>query len=134
MDVRRYYAPGTVAKLGTRDADFGFTKEDDFMPRPRATCELIFEYVNDNGSPCELIFSEINSEVYVIYYQSIQSVPDVVVNMEPFESKHVNTVYPEAQIMAVYLPDAFNNPRGFYFIETPDGWKLAFVDDTLCGA
>lgn len=134
MDIRRYYAPGTVAKLASRDEDFGFSKEDDFITRSRATGDLIFEYVNDNSSPCELIFSEINSEIFIIYYASIERVPDVVVNNESFETMPVKVAWPEAEIMAVYLPNAYDNPRGFYFIHTPDGWKLAFVDDALCGA
>jgi hypothetical protein len=58
----------------------------------------------------------------------------VVVNKETFETRPVKIAWPEAEIMAVYLPNAYDNPRGFYFIHTPDGWKLAFVDDTLCGA
>ncbi|MDD4575751.1 MAG: hypothetical protein PHI36_04925 [Bacteroidales bacterium] len=132
MDVRRYYAPGTIARLGTRDEDFGFSQEDDFTTRPRATGDLIFEYINDhdNSTPCELIYSNIN----VIYYTAINSVPNVVVSNETFETKPVKIAYPEAQLMAVYLPNAYGNPRGFYFINTPNGWKLAFVDDSLCEA
>ena len=130
MDVRRYYAPGTITKLGTREEGFGFSKEDDFKTRPRSTGDLIFEYVNDDGDPCGLIYTNIN----VIYYVWITSVPDVVVNNETFETKPVKIYYPNAQIMAVYLPDAYNNPRGFYFFNTPVGWKFAFVDDSLCGA
>ncbi len=130
MDVRRYYAPGTIAKLGTRDEDFGFAAEDDFMFKPRPTGDLIFEYVNEPGSVCELIYSNIN----VIYYENIEGVPDVVVNNETFETRPVKITYPGAQIIAVYLPNAYENPRGFYFVNTPDGWKLAFVDDSFCGA
>ena len=134
MDVRRYYAPGTITKLGTRDEDFGFAPEDDFKTKPKATGNLIFEYVNDAGSICDLVFSEIDSEIYVVYYESIKSVPDVVVNNETFETRPVKIAYPNAQINAVYLPDAYNNPRGLYFINTPDGWKFTFVDDSFCGA
>lgn len=134
MDVRRYYAPGTITRLGTRDQDFGFAPEDDFITSPKPTGDLIFEYVNDNGNPCDLIFSEINSEVYLIYYESINSVPDVVVNNESFETQPVKIAYPNAEKRGVYLPNSYGNPRGFYFINTPDGWKLAFVDDSFCGA
>jgi hypothetical protein len=132
MDVRRYYASGTVAILATRAEDFGFAPEDDFMSKPSATGDLIFEYVNDfdNSTPCDLIYSNIN----VIYYVRIKSVPDVVVNTETFETRPVKIAYPEAEIMAVYLSNSYGNPRGFYFINTPDGWKLAFVDDSLCEA
>ncbi len=129
MDVRRYYAPGTITKLGTRNEDFGFSEDDDFMYKPKATGNLTFEYVNDNGNPCELIYTNIN----VIYYLNIENVPDVVVNNETFETKPVKIYYPNAKVMAIYLPDVHNNPRGFYFIQTPVGWKLAFVDDSLCG-
>ena len=90
---------------------------------------LIFEYVNDDGDPCGLIYTNIN----VIYYVWITSVPDVVVNNETFETKPVKIYYPNPEIMAVYLPDAYNNPRGFYFFNTSNGWKLGFVDDSLCG-
>ena len=134
MDVRRYYARGTITQLATREEDFGFAAEDDFSTRPSVTGELIFEYINDDSDPCALIFSESDSDIYVIYYKSIESVPDVVVNNETLEIQPVKTAYPEAHIMAVYLPDADNNPRGFYFFETPDGWKLAFIDDSFCGA
>ncbi len=130
MDVRRYYAPGTITKLGTRDEDFGLTEYDDFIFNPRPTDDLIFEYLNDDGGPCDLIYSNIN----VIYHEMIESVPDVVVNNETFETIPVDIIYPKAEIMAVYLPNAYNNPVGYYFIYTPNGWKLAFVDDTLCGA
>ncbi|MDD4747915.1 MAG: hypothetical protein RBR35_11470 [Salinivirgaceae bacterium] len=130
MDVRRYYAPGTTTKLGTRNDDFGFAPEDDFTTRPRAIGDLIFEYVNDDSTPCELIYSNIN----VIYYISITSIPDEVVNSETFETRPVKIAYTQAEIMAVYIPNAYGNPRGYYFIHTPNGWKFAFVDDTLCGA
>ena len=138
MDVRRYHAPGTVTKLATRAENFGFTEYDDFMFKPSPTGNLIYEYVNDDdneeSSPCELYYNELNDETYIIYYRKIKNVPDVVVNSETFEVRPVKSAYPEAEICAVYLPDAYNNPRGFYFFNTPDGWKLVFVDDSLCSA
>lgn len=135
MDVRRYYNPGTITRLGTRDEDFGFAAEDDFVSKPKPTGELIFEYVNDHddSTPCELIYSENDDEVYLVYYRRIKSIPDVVVNNETFETRPVRIAYAEAEINAVYLPDVYNNPRGFYFLNTRDGWKLAFVDDSFCG-
>ena len=133
MDVRRYHAPGTVTRLATRGEDFGFSEYDDFMTIPRrATGDLIFEYVNDNGGPCGLIYNDIN-DMTVIYYRSISSVPDVVVvDSDNFEIEPVKIAYPVAQINAVYLPGTVNNPRGFYFFNTREGWKLAFVDDSMC--
>lgn len=34
-----------------------FRKGDDFITNPKETVDLIFENVNDDGSPCELICS-----------------------------------------------------------------------------
>lgn len=130
MDVRRYYAPGTVAMLASRAEDFGFAREDDFVSQPTIEDEEVFERIASDADPCSLDFQSNNK----IYYQWLNGVPDAVVNMETFATKPVNIAYPDAQIMAVYLPNAYGNPRGFYFINTPEGWKLAFVDDSQCGA
>lgn len=130
MDVRRYYAPGTVAKLAARAEDFGFTAQDDFVSKPTIDGEAIFELIASDADQCSLDFDHNNK----IYYQWLNGVPDVVVNMQTFASKPVKLAYPYAQFMAVYLPNPYGNPRGFYFINTPDGWKLAFIDDAQCGA
>ena len=130
MDVRRYHAPGTVTKLATRAENFGFTKNDDYKRKPVIDGEMKLEYINDGGSPCDLVYTNSN----IVYYQVMLKVPDLLINMETFETKPVKLSWPNAEIMAVFLPDTNTNPRGFYFINTPDGWKLAFVDDTLCGA
>ncbi|KAF5043133.1 hypothetical protein DSECCO2_505470 [anaerobic digester metagenome] len=130
MDIRRYHAPGTVTKLATRAENFGFTEYDDYKLKPTHDGEVILEYINDGGSPEELIYTNSN----VVYYVAIEKVPELLVNMETFETKPVKLAYPNAEIMAVYLPDRYLNPRGFYFIYTPDGWKLAFVDDSFGGA
>ena len=130
MDVRRYHAPGTVTKLATRAENFGFTEYDDYDLKPMHDGEIILEYINDGGSPEDLIYTNSN----VVYYVEMQQVPELLVNMETFETKPVKIAYPSAEIMAVYLPDRYLNPRGFYFINTPSGWKLAFVDDSFGGA
>ena len=130
MDVRRYHAPGTVTKLATRAENFGFTEYDDYDLKPMHDGEIILEYINDGGSPEDLIYTNSN----VVYYVAIEKVPELLVNMETFETKPVKTAYPNAKLMAVYLPDRYLNPRGFYFINTPNGWKLAFVDDSFGGA
>ena len=130
MDVRRYYAPGTVAKLASRSEGFGFDNYTDFETKPEANGEEVFELVATDESPCILDTEENNK----IYYQWMEAVPELLVEMETFETEQVDIIYPNAEIMAVYLPNAYNNPVGYYFIYTPNGWKLAFVDDTLCGA
>ncbi len=130
MDVRRYHAPGTVTKLATRAENFGFTEYDDYELKPTHNGEIIFEYINDGGSPEDLFYTNSN----IVYYVEMLKVPELLVNMETFETKPVKIAYPDAEIMAVYLPDRYLNPRGFYFINTPDGWKLAFVDDSFGGA
>ena len=130
MDVRRYHAPGTVTKLATRVENFGFADYDDYDLKPLHDGEVILEYINDGGNPSDLVYT--NSSI--VYYVEMQKVPDLLINMETFETEPVNIAYPDAEIMAVYLPDRYLNPRGFYFINTPDGWKLAFVDDSFGGA
>lgn len=130
MDVRRYYAPGTVAKLASRAEDFAFAQEDDFTHRPVLQGELVLERLSDTQNPCELDFNPANK----IYYQKLTAVPDVVVNSETLATAAVPLTDASAELMAVFLPDAYSNPRGFYFVLTPTGWKLALVDDALCGA
>lgn len=129
MDVRRYFAPGTIAQLGKRAEDFGFSSEDDFVSKAKFRKEVIFKFIAEDLGPCGLDFGDNK-----VYYQWIEKVPDEVFHTETFETKPVKIVYPNAKIMAVYIPNAYGNPRGFYFVDTPDGWKLAFVDDTLCQA
>lgn len=129
MDVRRYHAPGTVTKLASRSEDFAFDDYTDFETKPETNGKEVFELIAADENPCML--SDGNNK---IYYQWIETVPELLVDMETFETKQVDIIYPNAAIMVVYLPNAHNNPRGFYFIHTPDGWKFAFVDDSLCGA
>ena len=130
MGVRRYHAPGTVTKLATRAENFGFTEYDDFELKPVHDGEVMLEYINDGGSPEDLVYTNSN----IVYYVEMQKVPDLLINMETFETKPVKIAYPDAEIMAVYLPDRYLNPRGFYFFNTPNGWKLAFLDDSYGGA
>ncbi|MCK9535870.1 MAG: hypothetical protein M0Q98_14455 [Pseudomonas sp.] len=130
MDVRRYYAPGTVAKLASRQAGFGFTQEDDFLSKAATDGEKVFKVIAAEMNPCELEFDQDKQ----VYYQWLPGLPKVVINLETFASESVEVVYPDAELMAVYLPNTYANPRGFYFINTPGGWKLAFVDDSLCEA
>lgn len=130
MDIRRYHAPGTISILATRSENFGFNQYSDFETKPETNGEDIFELIATNIHPCNLEFEKNNT----IYYQWIQKVADVIVDMETFETKSVEIAYPDAKIIAVYLPNIYGNPVGYYFIYTPDGWKLGFVDDALCGA
>ncbi|MDD2475886.1 MAG: hypothetical protein PHI32_08240 [Dysgonamonadaceae bacterium] len=64
----------------------------------------------------------------------MQEVNEVDVDIETHEIEPINAHSPKAIKMAVYVSNEYNNPRGFYFISTPEGWKLGFVDDSLCGA
>ena len=129
MDVRRYHAPGTVIKLASRSEGFAFDDYTDFETKPETNGKEVFELIAADENPCML--SDDNNK---IYYQWIETVPELLVDMETFETEQVDIIYPNAAIIVVYLPNAYNNPRGFYFIHTPEGWKLAFVDDSLCGA
>ena len=130
MDVRRYHAPGAMAKLYNRADNFGFDEYTDFETMPEAEGEYSLQLMDAAEMLCDLDF-----EGYAkLYYHLVDYVPEVVVNTETFELAPVDVPYPDADIMVVYLPDRFSNPRAFYFFETPSGWKLAFVDDSLCGA
>lgn len=130
MDVRRYYAPGTVSILASRSENFGFDEYTDFESKPETNGEEVFKLIASDENPCMLNLEGNNK----IYYQWIETVPDLLVDMETFETKSVEIANPDAKIIAVYLPNTYGNPVGYYFIYTPDGWKLGFVDDALCGA
>ena len=130
MDVRRYYASGTVAKLASRAENFGFARGDDFVSQSNTDGEEIFEFLTTDINLCGLDLHKNNR----IYYQLLNEVPDLVINMETLATQRVKVAYPDAEIMAVYLANAYGNARGFYFINTPNGWKIAFVDDSLCEA
>lgn len=135
MDIRRYYNPGAIAHLYARADKFGFDDYTDFVTKPRAIEVFALYPLDNDAAPCDIDFVENNT---VLYYQSTNSVPDVVVNTETYETASVELPYPDAQMMVVYLPNYFKGnptaPRAFYFIKTPSGWKLAFVDDSLCSA
>ncbi len=130
MDIRRYHAPGTISILASREEDFGFNSYSDFESKPERNDKVIIEYLLEDNHPCDAIFDQNN----IIYYQYIQKLSDVVVDNETFETAPVDLAYANADIVAVYIPNEYGNPRGFYFVNTPEGWKLAFVDDSLCGA
>ncbi len=68
MDVRRYYAPGTVSKLGARAEDCGFAPEDDFVSKPTIDGEAIFELIASDADQCSLDFQSNNK----VYYQPLQ--------------------------------------------------------------
>ncbi len=129
MGVQRYYALGTIPKLFSRSDNFGFDEHTDFETKPEAGGEYSLLYLDTDTMICDLDFDGYSK----LYYHSTDKVPDIVINFETFEMAPVQLPYQDAAIMVVYLPNRFNNPRAFYFIETPSGWKLAFVDDTLCG-
>ena len=136
MGIRRYYNPGALAYLYDRKQNFGFDDYTDFETEPEDGGEVCAKELPKDAIPCELDFYHGKGSPE-IYYGEISKVPDEVVNSETFETREVPLLYPEAKIMVVYLPGYYNEnvfPRGFYFIETPNGWKLAFVDDSLCSA
>ncbi|MDD2635729.1 MAG: hypothetical protein PHW82_09550 [Bacteroidales bacterium] len=130
MDIRRYYAPGTTTLLASREDNFAFNSYSDFTSKPEPNNEVIFEYLLDGDHICDVIFDQYN----VVYYQYWDELPVVVIDSENFEIASVDLAYENAEIVAAFIPNEYNNPRGFYFVYTPNGWKLAFVDDTLCEA
>lgn len=136
MDVRRYYNPGAVAYLYDREKNFGFDDYTDFDLEPELGGEVSVARLSPDEPPCELEFRD-ERGYFILYYGTISSLPDEVVNPETFETRPIELPYPNAELLAVYIPGFYNefiHARGFYFVNTPDGWKLAFVDDSLCSA
>lgn len=136
MGIRRYYNPGAFAYLYDRKQNFGFDDYTDFESEPLDGGECSVMELPKDTSPCDLDFNN-GKGLPVIYYCEISQVADEVVNPETLEMRPVSLPYPNAKIVALYLPGYYNDnvfPRGFYFVETPKGWKLAFVDDSLCSA
>lgn len=136
MDIRRYYNPGSVAYLYTRDDNFGFEDFNDFDTKANSGGKFSIKELSYEAMPCELDFNQQKGSIE-IYFWSVGSFPYIVVDTETFEMQEVTLPYPDAEKIAVYLPDYYKdnvNVRAFYFVNTPSGWKIAFVDDSLCSA
>ncbi len=136
MDIRRYYNPGAIVYLYTRADNFGFGDFNDFDTKLESGGEYSLKKLSNDTSPCELDFNH-GKGYPEIYYCEASKVPDELVDSETFEFRPVTLPYSDATIMVAYLPEYYRgnvNARAFYFIETPSGWKLAFVDDSLCSA
>lgn len=134
MDVRRYFSPGAIPYLYTREQNFGFDDVTDFESEPNPEGTFSTAEMPSDGMICELEFNHGNGAPE-IYYEAVDFVPDEVYDHESFSTRQVTIPYPNAKIMAVYLPEYYKDnvsPRAFYFIETPNGWKLGFVDDSAC--
>lgn len=132
MDVIRYYNPGAIAELYRRTDNFGFDEYTDLSFAPMVAGALNITHISDDQSPCELNFSD--EDGTILFYQSAENLPDEIINTESFELRPIKLPYNNVDIKRVYLPDMYGNPIGFYFINTPAGWKLAAVDDSLCSA
>jgi len=136
IDIRRYYNPGTIAYLYDRKRNFGFGDYTDFDFKPESGGEYSVMKLSQGESPCELEFRG-ERGYFVLYYDTLYRLPDEVVNPETLETRPVELPYPDAEMMAVYLPGFHNEfiyQRVFYFVNTPNGWKLAFVNDADCSA
>lgn len=134
MDIRRYYNPNAVVFLYTREHNLGF--DDYFDTKHKFSGEFSIKKLPEYADFCEMDFNQGKGSLE-IYYAVESSVPDEVENSETLEIRPVILPYPDAAIMAVYLPNYFINnlvARKLYFVETPSGWKLAFVDDSICSA
>ena len=136
MDIRRYYSPGASAYLYTRDQNFGFDEYEfgmsDWVISKRPYCIV---RLTDYMSICYEDFGTPDGQM-IIYLNETNSnnLTEVVkIDQETTITKKVETPYSNAKIMEVYLPN-YCNPRVLLFIETPNGWKLGFIDDDVCGA
>lgn len=134
-DVRRYHSPGAVPHLYARADNFGFDNLTDFTTTVELPGESSYAELTPDMSVCELDFERSGSTT--IYYGPSAWEFTALVNPETFEFAPILSPYPDAAVMQVFVPmyyQGFVNPRGLYFIQSPDGWKLMFVDDSLCGA
>ncbi|NLC86261.1 MAG: hypothetical protein GX680_04875 [Bacteroidales bacterium] len=135
MPVRRYFAPGTIPILYSADYfDFGFDSYTDFDTKFDCKSGFSLQNIYDFMNIVEHEFE--NNEMFTFAYHKVDKIPDKVIvdDLGSFTTEPVETPYPNADMLTLYLPESNGNPRAFYFIETPNSWKLAFVDDTLFGA
>lgn len=137
LDVRRYDAPGAVALLYARDQNFGFNDYTDFELKLDGSNWRLEEMPKDKHYT-EVEECDSGTGLPIIYYELADSVPEEMIDPSTFTSRPVELPYPDAKIMIAYLPNYYNGnlvaPRVFYFIETPSGWKLAFLDDSFLSA
>ncbi|NLB32098.1 MAG: DUF3298 and DUF4163 domain-containing protein [Alcaligenaceae bacterium] len=136
-DVRRYHSPGAVPHLYSRADNFGFNDLTDFTSSLELSGENSYVETTPDMSVCDLDFERLGPGLYTIYFAPSAWEFTALVNPETFDFAPIPSPYPDATVMQVYVPayyKGFVNPRGLYFIQSPDGWKLMFVDDSLCGA
>ncbi len=137
IDVRRYYSPGAIPHLYSRKENFGFDRLTDFTSSLALAGESSYVEMTPDMSVCELDFESAGPGLYSIYFAPSAWEFTALVNPETFEFAPIPQPYPDATVMQVFVPvyyKGFVNPRGLYFIQSPDGWKLIFVDDSLCSA
>ncbi len=133
MDVIRYFNPGAIPVIYKRSDNFGFEDYNNFTFEPDNGGELSILVIHEGQSICELDF---NANGTSVYFEKADALPDEVevINSETIEAKPVKLPYPDAPLMILYVPDEFGNVRGFYFAETPAGWKLVAINDAMCSA
>lgn len=120
--------PALCRIFNTREQDFGFGDWDDFDTKFEFGGEYILKPLDVH--PCEIE----GETSRTVFYQSADEFPLEVISPETLETRKVSIPYLNAEKMFVYILNEHGNPCGFYFVKTPNGWKLAFVDDSLCSA
>jgi hypothetical protein len=126
MDVRRYYNPGTVTRLFNRAQEFGWWGEVDYEIHKRV--ELPFFEGEPDGGLCDE--SKDRDGIYIARAGSVPGDAD----SETLRTYPVELPRPGAAIMKVQILQKGWIVKTFYFLETPGGWKLGFIDDSDCGA
>ncbi|MDO5678953.1 MAG: hypothetical protein Q4G54_01385 [Pelistega sp.] len=137
LDVRRYYSPGAAPHLYSRAENFGFDQLTDFTNSLELSGENSYLEMTPDMSVCELDFERSGPGSYTIYFAPSTWDFTALVNPETYDFAPIPSPYSDAAVMRVFVPvyyQGFVNPRGLYFIQSPDGWKLMFVDDSLCSA
>lgn len=127
IDIKRLYAPGTIALLAGVAENYGFTDYDS------GSVINISEKPVFLSLPEDLFLCELEDES-TVYYTINADLPEYVINSETFEMGRVENPLGDAPVAAVYLIRKGRTPRIFYFLATVDGWKLALIDDSQCEA
>lgn len=129
IELRRLYSPGTFARVADSSEGFALTMADETGASAEPSPEYDFSLIDSDISPCML------DNPWEVYYMPVESLPEIVVNNETFETAPLTIGFPESEIICVYLVRRNRSPIGFYFVNSPDlGWKLVLIDNSLCEA
>ncbi|MFJ1261363.1 hypothetical protein ACILDS_01525 [Capnocytophaga canis] len=128
IGLRRYHLPGAMVYLSGKDENYGFMDFDDFEFEPTSQGESTLSVMDVNQDPCELDFNQGRTA----YLHLVKELPEYF-SQQTNEIEKVVLPYKDAKIIVMYVMDKYERPKALFFIDTPKGMKLGFVDDAVCG-